>query len=274
MFYDEEIEMAMYEKMKENQEVLFITENSTIPDYYKNVLLEDYHAEFEQILKSVQHDLKLFHTNLVYTEKILNFINTEFITEGAFPQDLAFLHLFITNTVDAMILTTYKLVLDNANIKSKKNGGLSYLKSLINTKKLDDELTTKTIRNKLKEVRPLFKNYETLCNQGNIDVLRNSKIAHYDIGRQEEIKKVDWDTLLKIYNVSVDIFEILSLKHFERRSTFDYKMIEIHSFKNYVCQNVMLNNPNGSTQLDVDGYFSYLRRNFISSLSNKQSNQL
>lgn len=261
----------IYDETKEEH---FIAESSTISDYYKNILLEKYHAEFEQILESIQHDLKLFHTNLVYTEKILNFINIEFETEVFFLQDLAFLQLFITNTVSSMILTTYKLVLDTANIQSKKNGGLSYLKSLINTKMLDDKVTKETIRNKLREVKPLFKEYESLSKLGNIDILRNSKIAHYDIGKQDEIKKikVDLDTLLKIYNISVDIFEILSLKYFERNSSFNYKMIEIHSFKKFVCQSAMMNNPNPFSQLDLDSYFSYLRRNFVSSLSNKQYN--
>lgn len=247
-----------------------IAEGLKSPYYYKNILLEEYHAEFEKILKSIQHDLKLFHKNLIYTKKIFDFINVEFKNEGIFPQELIFLQLFITNTVDSMILTTYKLALDNANIQTKKNGGLSYLKSLINTKMLNDKVTKENSHKKLKEVKPLFKKYESLSKEGKIDVLRNSKIAHYDIGKQEELKqiRVNLETLQKIYNVSVQIFEILSLKYFEYNSTFDYMMIESNSFEKFICQNAMMNNPNPHAQLDIDNYFMYLRQKFISQLSN------
>lgn len=269
MSYDEEMEM--YEKMQQDKNAQFSNESLKIEDYYINLLSKEYHGEFVQVLESIQSDLKLFHTNLVYMEKIVHFINEEFKSNGVFPWDLTFLNLFITNTVDSMILTTYKLVLDNANLASKKNGGLSYLKALVNSKHLNTEETKNIIRNKLREVKPLFKEFERISDQNSIGLLRNSKIAHYDIGKQEEIErvKVDLNTFLDIYNLSVKIFEILSLKYFERESIFNNTMINIHSFKKIICQNAQINNPNPFAQLDIEGYFAYLRQNFVDALSTK-----
>lgn len=253
----------------ETEEKQFIIDSLTIQDYYKNVLIEEYHAEFEQIVESISYDLKIFHTNLVYLEKILDFINTEFKTEGVFPQDLIFLNLFITNTVNSMILITHKLVLDKADLQNKKNSGLHYLKVLIEKKMVDDEKIKMEIHEKLKIVKPLFQEYKRLSDLGNINILRNSKIAHDDIGKHEEINalKVDIGTFVKIHKFASDIFEILSLQYFERKSTFNSKMIQHHTFKKFVCQNVMMNNPNPSAQLDIDAYFACLRRNFVNSLT-------
>lgn len=268
MSYDEEI--AMYEKMQQDRDMQFFNENSKIEDYYENLLSNEYHSDFVQVLKSIQHELKVFHANFVYIEKIVNFIKNDFKTEGVFPWDLTFLNLFITNTVNSMILSTYKLVLEDAKLDSRKNGGLRYLQILMNRKHLNNDESTIIIRNKLKEVKPLFKESNKLCTQNNISLLRNSKIAHYDISKQEEIEKIKIDLYIfqDIFNLSVEIFEILSLKYFERESVFNNTMIKTHSFKNFICQTALFNNPNPSAQLDIEGYFAYLRQNFISALSN------
>lgn len=265
-------EIKTYLKIEEDKEKNFINDNSKIDDYYKNILIEESHTQFEQVLESIQYDLKMFHTNLVYTEKIINFINEDFKIKGVFPQDLIFLNLFITNAVTSMILTTHKFALDKENVEKKRNGGLSYLRSLVNVQSINNLETKKIANGKTREVKLLFNKYEQLSKQGNISLLRNSKIVHYDVGKQDELEnlKVDLNTLLDIYNVSVEIFEILSLKYFERISSFNHKMIKLHSFKNFICQNITMYNPNPAAQLDIERYFVFLRKNFVNSLLEKQ----
>lgn len=254
---------------------LFLKERESNPDYYKNILPANYYDDFEKVVEIIKNELILFHKNLVYTEKIIDFINLEFKENGVFPTDLYFLILFTENTINSMILTTHKLAFEKADIKNKKNVGLAYLNTLISIsiKEFDETSNIKiNTRKKLKETKELFRKLEKLEDKENIHLLRNSNIAHIDLSAQENIKtlKIDFDTLSKAYNISVEIFEILSLKFYELENSFSKKMIDIHSFKNHVCQNPWMNNPNPYAKLDIENYFAMLRKNFINNLTLKK----
>lgn len=253
----------------------FNRENANIPGYYKNILAEENQLEFEQILNYIQKLLKQFDTNLIYSEKIVKFINEEFNVHGAFPMDLMFLNQFLINAIDTMILTASKLVFDHAKIRDKKNGGLNYLKSYIGQHRKVEQYDT--INPILKEVKPLFRQCNELGTQANIEVFRNSKIAHYDIDKEDEVKrlKIDLEILKAIYISCSQIFEKLSLKYFERISIFDDKMInKHHDFQKHVCENLLMHNPNPFAQTDLDCFLDVLRNNFIDNLKTKQTSQL
>ena len=245
------------------KQFFFEEENRNIKEYYKNILESKDIDEYVQILEFLQCQLKNFNTNLVYCEKIIAFINNEFKEKGLYPTQLIFLEQFLSNATDSMILTISKLYLDDCDMRKKKNCGIRYLQSYLNDKLSDT--AKQSLRPTLREAGTLIKKVKSKSIQ--MGELRNSLIAHHDIQSAEKVMKIrlQIDDFNYIFDLSVRILELLSLKYFERKSIFNSEYIKIHGYKVALCQNIWMHNTNPYGKTDLDLFLDILRSYFIDS---------
>ncbi|MNW32991.1 hypothetical protein D3C74_99440 [compost metagenome] len=228
--------------------------------YYKNTLIVEQHRKFEEMTDLLQTELKIFDINLFYCEKLIHFIDNELSQNHlVFHMNLPFIQQFINNSFFVMILTSTKLF---STVKQDKNFGFDFFKNFINQScnKSDEHIVQSLRKVSGGEVRGLINVGKVLCKE--IENIRNYYVAHYDIGKVEQIRKIKLDLKLfnEIYNVSVKIFEILSLKRFHRLDTAYSKLIKFQGFEKIVCQNYLLR---GKGLSDIDIYLDHLRKNYL-----------
>ena len=259
-YIDQQTYMDNIFKIKEElEEYIFKEESKENQNYYKNLLDSSDFDEFEEILEFLKQELRNYYVNLEYSEKIIRFIEEEFSIYGVFPTQLIFIKQFLKNAFDSMILTISKLYFDQGNINKKTNCGIKYLQIFLNKKLGQSIKSQKCI---LKEASKKIKETQTLGD--NIVKVRNSLIAHCDIGKKSEVEQIvlQIETLKSIFENSVEILELLSLKYFECKTLFDKEMMDIHGFKKYVIKNLWIDNR----YTDLDSFFKVLRSDFIYNL--------
>ncbi|KRF09639.1 hypothetical protein ASG89_15590 [Paenibacillus sp. Soil766] len=226
--------------------------------YYKNILCSEKRDNFEGMTGLIRNELINFDVNLFYCEKILKFINDEFKVKGVFPTDLIFVKQFINNSYLVLILTSTKLF-STAKPEQSNNFGFDYLKHY-NFLSCISDLRESVKEFNRGEVKDLIKRGKELVRD--IIDLRHYYIAHYDIANLHLVKKIELDLQLfkDIYDVSVRIFELLSLHRFQRLNITYTNLIQLHGFKETVCQNKLLR---GMQSNDIDRFFNALRKNFL-----------
>ncbi|WP_127533352.1 hypothetical protein [Paenibacillus kobensis] len=247
-----------------------ITENthqmysSKIDLFYKNIMSVEKQKEFERMTDLIRDELHVFGVNLFYCRKIMNFIDGEFSQKGVFPTDLFFIKQFVHNSFFVLILTSEKLFAE-ANLSKKKNFGFDYLKNQISNSCSSNEIRSSIqglfggeFRERMKQGRRL---------RAEIKDLRDSYIAHYDIYEIEHIKKVALELFEKIYEISVEIFESISLYRFERLNITYKNLIKIHGFKKTVCENALIHEKKHT---DIDSFLDVLRKKFKENLQTRR----
>ena len=230
-------------------------ESKKNPNYYKNLLDSNDFNEFEEILEFLKEELRNYYVNLEYSEKIIRFIENEFSIDRVFPTQLIFIKQFLNNAFDSMVLSIYKLYFDRGNIVKKTNCGIKYLQTFLNKKLLQTEESQRAI---LRKAGKKIKETQTLGD--NIVKIRNSRIAHCDIGKKSEVEKIvlQIETLKSIFENSVEILELLSLKYFEYKGSDDQEMIRTHGFEKFLIKNIWINSDSNT---DLDLFFNTLRFN-------------
>lgn len=228
--------------------------SSNIPFYYKNILQEGCYETFEKMLEFIRSELVRYHSNILYIKKIVSFMN-EFNEKGAFPLDLQFLNRYLDTATSEMILVQTKLF-SNANTKKQDNFGFDYLKAFI-SRYARDESVNKLLGG---DTRKKIKDAKDKCKK--LEDIRNGMLAHYDIRTIQKgvIDTVNIEELEELFDISVDLLEIMSLHYFERKDIAFLKMIEIHGFRGAVCENIIMNNCQIT---DLDNYLNLLRGRFI-----------
>ena len=115
----------------------------------------------------------------------------------------------------------------------------------------------------MRKVGKKIKETQTLGN--NIVKIRNSRITHCDIGKKSEVGKIvlQIETLKSIFQNSVEILELLSLKYFEYNGLVDQEMISVHGFDNFVIKNIWINSDSNT---DLDLFFNTLYFDFIENI--------
>lgn len=229
--------------------------------YYKNILLEERWEIFEKMIEFIRGELVRYHLNIVYCKKIVSFMKG-FNEKGVFPSDLQFLNRYLDTAVSEMILVQTKLF-SNANTNKQDNFGFDYLKAFISNYSKDRKEVSKLLggetRKKIKEAKDNCKKLENI---------RNGMLAHYDVRTiQEGITDiVSIDELEILYDISVDLLEIMSLHYFERKDSAFLRMIEIHGFRKAVLENPIMDM---NRTPDLDEYLNILRGRFIDKMTLK-----
>ena len=67
-----------------------------------------------------------------------------------------------------------------------------------------------------------------------------------------------------IFENSVEILELLSLKYFEYKGSDDQEMIRTHGFEKFLIKNIWINSDSNT---DLDLFFNTLRLNFMDNLT-------
>ncbi len=110
--------MKYYEIIDKELSELLLKETMNHEHYYKNILTEESFDMFEKIVTLLQGEIQFFYENLVYTQKIFDFIN-EFNRDGVFPEsvnidvvifDITYATSFLTRLRISSEGTTYFLV--------------------------------------------------------------------------------------------------------------------------------------------------------------------
>ena len=249
---------------EEIEQYFFSKDNKKMNGYYVNLLDPKCYDEFEQILNFLKRELLIYDVNLTYCKKILHFIDNEFSKKGILPTQLIFLKQFLNNASDSMILVIAKLYFDSCDIGKKQNCGIKYLQSFLNQemRKITDDSKKNLLHQILKDAGKMIKEVKLIAPE--IELLRNSSIAHYDIQSSENISNISIaiNKMEKIYDLSAEILEYLSLKYFERANIFSAEMINLHGFKSFVIQNPWMHNPNPVGKMDLDLFFDTLKKYF------------
>jgi hypothetical protein len=227
-----------------------------IPMYYKNFMPIEIHSKFEEMVDLVRYELISYHTKLIYCKKIIDFLNEEFAQDGVILTQTNFLHQYLNTAASEMILVSTKLF---ATAKINANFGFDYLKDYI-AKNCNNNPELRGILGG--ELRGLISKGKKKCKE--LVIVRNSLIAHYDIEKVTEAKniRVSYEELNELYEISVEILQMLSFYRFERLSCIFPELIKAQTFKVAVCQNPWSNSLN----LDIDNYFAVLRKNFLPNL--------
>lgn len=227
--------------------------------HYKNLLVEEEQSEFENILELLSNQLKRYDTNLYHCQKILEFFE-KYYPDKIFPADTFFLNNYLGNTVDLMILTITKLYLDACDINKRKNCGMKYLQSFIGIKVSDKS----NIKDILKDASVKIKDVVAIAKK--LEPVRDKLIAHFDISEMETAQniKMHIDEFIRIYELSCEILELMSLGYFEYKDVFSQKMIQSNGFKFFICQNPWCHNPNPYYESDLDKYLKMIKANFNS----------
>lgn len=219
-------------------------------NYYKKILREDAFETFEKIITLLQSEIQFFYENLVYTQKIFDFIN-EFNRDGVFPTDLLFLKTFLATASSNMILIACKLFfVGSVDYKTKENICFNYLRQYIFDNAKDKDIVQTKLRNVKNSLKTI--KLELLP----LDELRNTYIAHYQMNKAPESIKIDINSLKKIYDVACELLEELSLMYFQGKDIGEYNFIRYQGFKKAICQNLIMDNIQ---KLDIEKYFDYLR---------------
>lgn len=202
--------MKYYEKIDEELTELLLKETMSHEQYYKNILTEESFEMFERIVTLLQGEVQFFYENLIYTQKIFDFIN-EFNQDGAFPTDLIFLRTFLGTASSNMILIACKLFfLGSVDYKTGENISFNYLRQYI----YDNAKDKAIVQAKSKNVKALLKTIKQELLP--LEELRNTYIAHYQMNKEEsENIKIDINSLEKIFDVSCELLEELSLMYFQ-----------------------------------------------------------
>lgn len=234
--------------------------SSKIPLYYKNFMPIESHSEFEEIVDLIRNELILYHTNLIYSKKIIDFLDNEFAKDGAFPTQILFLRQYLNVATSEMILVSTKLF-SPTNTQKNISTGFPYLKNYV-AKNCGENSGVKGVLGS--EIRTLLKDGSKKCET--LVKVRNALIAHYDIKKISEIRdiRINYDELKELYQLSVLILQKLSFYRFERMSCIYPNLIRCQGFEKAICQNPWM----GCTRLDIDDYFSVLRQSFVSNLIN------
>lgn len=169
------------------------------------------------------------------------------------------------NTVDLMILTITKLYLDACDVKKRKNCGIKYLQSFIG-KKVSDKSSIKDI---LKDASVKIKDVVAVAKK--IEPVRDKLIAHFDISELETTQniKMHIDEFIRIYELSCEILELLSLGYLEYKDVFSQEMIQANGFKFFICQEPWCHNPNPYYESDLDKYLEMIKKNFSACMNLK-----
>ena len=242
MKYDEIIDKELSE--------LLLKETMNHEYYYKNILKEESFDMFEKIVTLLQSEIQFFYENLVYTQKIFDFIN-EFNRDGVFPTDLLFLKTFLATASSNMILIACKLFfVGSVDYKTKENICFNYLRQYIFENAKDKDIVQTKLRNVKNSLKTIKQELLPL------DELRNTYIAHYQMNKAPESIKIDINSLKKIYDVACELLEELSLMYFQGKDIGEYNFIRYQGFKKAICQNLIMDNIQ---KLDIETYFDYLR---------------
>ena len=239
-----------YEIIDKELSKLLLEETMNHEYYYKNILKEESFDMFEKIVTLLQSEVQFFYENLVYTQKIFDFIN-EFNRDGVFPTDLLFLKTFLATASSNMILIACKLFfVGSVDYKTKENICFNYLRQYI----LDNAKDKDIVQTKLRNVKNSLKTIKQELLP--LDELRNTYIAHYQMNKAPESIKIDINSLKKIYDVACELLEELSLMYFQGKDIGGYNFIRYQGFKKAICQNLIMDNIQ---KLDIETYFDYLR---------------
>lgn len=121
--------MKYYVMIDKELTELLLEETMKHEHYYKNILTEESFDMFEKIVTLLQGEIQFFYENLVYTQKIFDFIK-EFNREGAFPADLLFLKTFLATASSNMILIACELLeeLSLMYFQGKDIGGYNFIR--------------------------------------------------------------------------------------------------------------------------------------------------
>lgn len=225
--------------------------------HYKNLMLENEQSDFENVLELLSNQLKRYDVNLYYCKKILDFFD-KYYPDEIFPQDTFFLNNYLGNTVDLMILTISKLYLDACDVKKRKNCGIKYLQSFIGIKVSDKS----NIKDILKKASAKIKEVVSIAEK--LEPVRDKLIAHFDISDIDTAQNVKMhiNEFVKIYDLSCEILELLSLGYFNYKDVFSQKMIQANNFKFFVCQDPWCHNPNQYYESDIDSYLKTIKMKF------------
>lgn len=205
---------------------------------------------FEKIVTLLQNEVQFFYENLVYTQKIFDFIN-EFNRDGVFPTDLLFLKTFLATASSNMILIACKLFfVGSVDYKTKETICFNYLRQYIFENAKDKDIVQTKLRNVKNSLKTIKQELLPL------DELRNTYIAHYQMNKAPESIKIDINSLKKIYDVACELLEELSLMYFQGKDIGEYNFIRYQGFKKAICQNLIMDNIQ---KLDIETYFDYLR---------------
>lgn len=242
--------MKYYEIIDKELSELLLKETMNHEHYYKNILTEESFDMFEKIVTLLQGEIQFFYENLVYTQKIFDFIN-EFNRDGVFPTDLLFLKTFLATASSNMILIACKLFfVGSVDYKTKENICFNYLRQYIFDNAKDKDIVQTKLRNVKNSLKTL--KLELLP----LDELRNTYIAHYQMNKAPESIKIDINSVKKIYDVACELLEELSLMYFQGKDIGGYNFIRYQGFKKAICQNLIMDNIQ---KLDIETYFDYLR---------------
>ena len=242
--------MKYYVMIDKELTELLLEETMKHEHYYKNILTEESFDMFEKIVTLLQGEIQFFYENLVYTQKIIDFIN-EFNRDGAFPTDLLFLKTFLATASSNMILIACKLFfVGSVDYKTKENICFNYLRQYIFDNAKDKDIVQTKLRNVKNSLKTI--KLELLP----LDELRNTYIAHYQMNKAPESIKIDINSVKKIYDVACELLEELSLMYFQGKDIGGYNFIRYQGFKKAICQNLIMDNIQ---KLDIETYFDYLR---------------
>ena len=177
--------------------------------YYKDLFEKEYYEKYEKMLCFIRDYLQLYEMNLVYCRKIVDFLINEFNEKGIFVAQTIFLKNYLNNAIDSMILTICKLVLDNPNLSSKKNFGMRYLHSYIG-KNLDKDVK-KSVSVKLSNAHKKITDVKKKTIE--LENLRNSLIAHFDIEEIDNVKQIKMgiEEFESVFDILCEILELLSI---------------------------------------------------------------
>ena len=121
--------MKYYVMIDKELTELLLEETMKHEHYYKNILTEESFDMFEKIVTLLQGEIQFFYENLIYTQKIFDFIN-EFNRDGVFPTDLLFLKTFLATASSNMILIACELLeeLSLMYFQGKDIGGYNFIR--------------------------------------------------------------------------------------------------------------------------------------------------
>ncbi len=242
--------MKYYEIIDKELSELLLKETMNHVYYYKNILTEESFDMFEKIVTLLQGEIHFFYENLVYTQKVFDFIN-EFNRDGVFPTDLLFLKTFLATASSNMILIACKLFfVGSVDYKTKENICFNYLRQYIFDNAKDKDIVQTKLRNVKNSLKTIKQELQPL------DELRNTYIAHYQMNKAPESIKIDINSLKKIYDVACELLEELSLMYFQGKDIGEYNFIRYQGLKKAICQNLIMDNIQ---KLDIEKYFDYLR---------------
>ncbi len=221
--------------------------------YYKNFLSKDLQKKFEQMLDFIGNELCSYNMNLVYTKKILDYLE-EFKIKGIYPAQNIFLYQYLNTSTAEMILILTKLFAKES-YKRRNNIGFGYIKEFLLRNTQNQEVNS-IIRDNIANLLIEGENLTSDLNKK-----RDSYIAHYD--NLNKMKKsllipVTYEKLENLFNLETQILEKISFSYFERKNLAYRKLIQAQGFQKAVCGSFFVSND----KCDLDLYLDLLRSIF------------